>query len=145
VSARVFWPPAEAAQADYEMLRTCVLEAGSLPAGLAAARFARRGLAGLIAWPVAEPVLHAELAGAARPVDPRRRPARAGAGGLLPVLARGGRRAGRAGRPGSGGMIMKAVIYALLAPARRGRVLAGLAAPPPSPRSLVPPARPPRA
>jgi len=76
VSARVFWPPAEAAQADYEMLRTCVLEAGSLPAGLAAARFARRGLAGLIAWPAAEPVLRAELAGAARPpwtpdADPR--------------------------------------------------------------------------
>jgi hypothetical protein len=76
VSARVFWPPAEAAQADYEMLRTCVLEAGSLPAGLAAARFARRGLAGLIAWPAAEPVFRAELAGAARPpwtpgADPR--------------------------------------------------------------------------
>jgi hypothetical protein len=76
VSARVFWPPAEAAQADYEMLRTCVLEAGSLPAGLAATRFARRGLAGLIAWPAAEPVFCAELAGAARPpwtpdADPR--------------------------------------------------------------------------
>jgi hypothetical protein len=76
VSARVFWPPAEAAQADYEMLRTCVLEARSLPAGLAAARFARRGLAGLIAWPAAEPVFRAELAGAARPpwtpdADPR--------------------------------------------------------------------------
>jgi hypothetical protein len=27
----------------------------------------RRGLAGLIAWPVAEPVFHAELVGAARP------------------------------------------------------------------------------
>jgi hypothetical protein len=76
VSARVFWPPAEAAQADYEMLRGCVLGAGSLPAGLAAARFARRGLAGLIAWPAAEPVFRAELAGAARPpwtpaADPR--------------------------------------------------------------------------
>lgn len=76
MSARVFWPPAEAAQADYEMLRSCVLEAGSLPAGLAAARFARRGLAGLIAWPAAEPVFRAELAGAARPpwtpdADPR--------------------------------------------------------------------------
>jgi hypothetical protein len=76
VSARVFWPPAEAAQADYEMLRACVLEAGRLPAGLAAARFARRGLAGLIAWPAAEPVFRARLAGAARPpwtpdADPR--------------------------------------------------------------------------
>ena len=76
MSTRVFWPPAEAAQADYEMLRACVLEAGSLPAGLAAARFARRGLAGLIAWPAAEPVFRAGLAAAARPpwtpgADPR--------------------------------------------------------------------------
>jgi len=76
VSARVFWPPAEAAQADYEMLRAHLLERGGLPAGLAAARFARRGLAGLIAWPAAEPDFRAELAGAARPpwtpaADPR--------------------------------------------------------------------------
>ena len=72
----MFWPPAEAAQADYEMLRACVLAAGSLPGGLAAARFARRGLAGLIAWPAAEPDFRAQLAGAARPpwtphADPR--------------------------------------------------------------------------
>ena len=76
MSTRVFWPPAEAAQADYEMLRACVLEAGRLPAGLAAARFARRGLAGLIAWPAAEPDFRAEWCGAARPrwtphADPR--------------------------------------------------------------------------
>ena len=76
MSARVFWPPAEAAQADYEMLRGCMLQAGCLPAGPAAARFARRGLAGLIAWPAAEPVFRAELARAARPpwtpdADPR--------------------------------------------------------------------------
>jgi hypothetical protein len=76
VSGRVFWPPGEAAQADYEMLRGCVLAGGCLPAGLAAARFARRGLAGLIAWPAAEPDFRAELAGAARPpwtpgADPR--------------------------------------------------------------------------
>ena len=76
MSDRVFWPPAEAAQADYEMLRSCVLQAGRLPAGPAAARFARRGLAGLIAWPAAEPDFRAELAGAARPpwtpaADPR--------------------------------------------------------------------------
>ena len=45
MSARLFWPPGEAAQADYEMLRSCVLQAGRLPAGLAGARFARRGLA----------------------------------------------------------------------------------------------------
>jgi hypothetical protein len=72
----VFWPPGEAAQADYEMLRACLLEAGSVPAGLAAARFARSGLAGLIAWPAAEPDFRAELAGAVRPpwtpdADPR--------------------------------------------------------------------------
>ena len=76
MSARVFWPPAEAAQADYEMLRACVLQAAGLPAGLAGARFARRGLAGLIAWPAAGPVFRAGLAGAARPpwtpdADPR--------------------------------------------------------------------------
>jgi hypothetical protein len=76
MSARVFWPPAEAAQADYEMLRACVLEAGSPPAGPTAARFARRGLAGLIAWPAAGPAFRAELAGAPRPpwtphTDPR--------------------------------------------------------------------------
>jgi len=76
VSPRAFWPPAEAAQADYEMLRAHLLERGGLPAGLAAARFARRGLAGLIAWPAAEPVFRAELCGAARPpwtphADPR--------------------------------------------------------------------------
>ena len=76
MSARVFWPPAEAAQADYEMLRACLLQAGALPAGLAAARFARRGLAGLIAWPAAEPDFRAGLLGAARPpwtphADPR--------------------------------------------------------------------------
>jgi hypothetical protein len=83
VTGRVFWPPAEAAQADYEMLRACLLQAGALPAGLAAARFARRGLAGLIAWPAAEPDFRAELAGAARPpwtpgADPREQALAAG-------------------------------------------------------------------
>lgn len=67
MSARAFWPPAEAAQADYEMLRACLLGHGALPDDLAAARFARRGLAGLIAWPAAEPVFAGELLGAARP------------------------------------------------------------------------------
>ena len=76
MSTRVFWPPAEAAQADYEMLRAHLLDHGAMPGGLAAARFARRGLAGLIAWPAAEPDFRAELAGAARPpwtpgADPR--------------------------------------------------------------------------
>jgi hypothetical protein len=76
VTARSFWPPAEAAQVDYETLRTHLLEHGRLPDGLAAARFVRRGVAGLIAWPSAEPVFHADLRGADRPAwtphaDPR--------------------------------------------------------------------------
>ena len=76
MTARSFWPPAEASQVDYETLRAHLLEHGRLPDGLAAARFARRGVAGLIAWPAAEPVFVAELLGAARPAwtphaDPR--------------------------------------------------------------------------
>jgi hypothetical protein len=67
VNARVFWPPAEAAQADYERLRAHLLGHGVLPVDLPAARFARRGLAGLIAWPASEPVFAGELPGAARP------------------------------------------------------------------------------
>jgi hypothetical protein len=71
-----FWPAGEAAQADYETLRRQLLATGALTDSLTAARFARRGLAGLIAWPAAEPVFRAELAGAARPAwspyqDPR--------------------------------------------------------------------------
>ena len=71
-----FWPVAESAQADYEGLRAAVLATGALPVGVAAARFSRRGLAGLIAWPAAEPVFTAGLRGAARPAwspyaDPR--------------------------------------------------------------------------
>jgi hypothetical protein len=76
VSVQSFWPPVEAAQVDYETLRAQVLEPSGPPQGLAAARFARRGLAGLIAWPSAEPVFVAELVAAARPAwtpqeDPR--------------------------------------------------------------------------
>jgi len=52
-------------------------------------------------------------------LDPRRRPARAGAGRLLSAPARRGRRAGRAGRPGDGGMVMKAVIYARVSTERQ--------------------------
>ena len=62
-----FWPVREAAQSDYETLRQQMLATGALPDCLAAARFSRRGLAGLIAWPAAEPVFVAELVGAARP------------------------------------------------------------------------------
>jgi len=76
VSARSFWPPVEAAQVDYETLRANALESSGWLEGLAAARFARRGLAGLITWPAAEPVFVAELLAAARPAwtphnDPR--------------------------------------------------------------------------
>ena len=76
MNARSFWPPLEAAQVDYETLRAHVLAPCGAPEGLAAARFARRGLAGLIAWPSAEPVFIAELLAAARPAwtpyeDPR--------------------------------------------------------------------------
>jgi hypothetical protein len=53
VSGR-FWPIAEPAQADYERLRAAVV-AGEAIDELVAARFARRGLAGLIAWPRSEP------------------------------------------------------------------------------------------
>ncbi len=70
-----FWPIGEAAQADYEALREGVL-AGHPMSSLAAARFARRGLAGLIAWPAAEPLFAAIEIGAERPpwtpyADPR--------------------------------------------------------------------------
>jgi hypothetical protein len=75
-SQRSFWPVGEAAQADYEALRTHVLTAGALPDSMSAARFGRRGLAGLIAWPSSEPIFQAEVIGAIRPpwtpqADPR--------------------------------------------------------------------------
>jgi len=93
VSARSFWPPAEAAQVDYETLRGHVLELTGLPEGLAAARFARRGLGGMIAWPSAEPVFVAELLAAAclawRPhEDPRVVALTAGHEFLLDAAAR---------------------------------------------------------
>jgi hypothetical protein len=92
VSARSFWPPVQAAQVDYETLRTHALEPGGLPGGIAAARFARRGLAGLIAWPSAEPVFVAELLAAARPAwtpheDPRLAALAAGYEFLLDLAA----------------------------------------------------------
>jgi hypothetical protein len=107
VSARVFWPPAEAAQADYETLRAYLLEAGSLPAGLAAARFARRGLAGLIAWPAAQPDFRAEPVGAARPPwtphpTPVSRRWRRLTSSCSTRLARWQRPAARSGMAGSG-------------------------------------------
>ena len=64
---RRFWPAGEAAQADYESLRAHALATDAPPDSLAAARFDRRGVAGLIAWPSAEPVFDAALLGAHRP------------------------------------------------------------------------------
>jgi hypothetical protein len=75
VSGR-FWPIAEAAQADYELLREIALTSGELGELLAARRFERRGLAGLISWPAAEPAYLGSVIGAPRPAwcgaeDPR--------------------------------------------------------------------------
>jgi len=63
---RAFWPIGEAAQADYEALRIQAL-AGEQAASMSAARFARRGLAGLIAWPASEPVFTGPVLGGTRP------------------------------------------------------------------------------
>ena len=94
MSARSFWPPVQAAQVDYETLRAHVCEHSGLPEGLAATRFARRGVAGLIAWPSAEPVFVADLLlAAARPAwtpheDPRVAALAAGYEFLLDAAAR---------------------------------------------------------
>jgi hypothetical protein len=63
---RRFWPPAEAAQVDYEQLRAAVLEGCPL-AGPAAARFESEGLWGLIRKPAAPERFTARLWGAIRP------------------------------------------------------------------------------
>jgi hypothetical protein len=88
------WPPAEGAQVDYERLRAAVL-AGAPLLGQAAARFARCGLAGLIAHPAADEDgqdqgFLAVLGGARRPAwsphaDPRLDALAAGYGLLLSV------------------------------------------------------------
>jgi hypothetical protein len=106
VSLRSFWPPIEAAQVDYEILRAHAVESSRWPEGLAAARFARRGLAGLIAWPAAEPVFVAELLAAARPAwtphqDPRLAALAAGYQFLLDAAAHVNSAAGLA-LPGKG-------------------------------------------
>ena len=71
---RGFWPIGEAAQADYEELRGAALT-GCRSLGSISLRFESRGLAGLIAWPAAEPVFAASVVGASRPPwvseDPR--------------------------------------------------------------------------
>jgi hypothetical protein len=76
--SRRFWPICEPAQADYEQLREIVLAGGEVGEMLAARRFARRGLAGLISWPSAEPAYLGSMIGARRPPwcgceDPRER------------------------------------------------------------------------
>ena len=63
--SRRFWPIGETAQANYEVLRAAILS-GAPMQSLAAARFGRRGLAGLIAWPAGHPVYAAVMVGAAR-------------------------------------------------------------------------------
>ena len=63
---RAFWPVGEAAQADYEALREAAL-AGAVPCGVAARRFWRAGLAGLVVRPAAQPVFVAEVLATARP------------------------------------------------------------------------------
>lgn len=93
MSAQSFWPPVLAAQIDYERLRAHLLEYDRLPEDLAAARFGRRGLAGLISWPVSEPIFIAELGGAPRPAwsphaDPRVDALAAGYQFLLDAAAR---------------------------------------------------------
>lgn len=79
------------------MLRDHVLAHGGLPNSLTAARFLRRGLAGLITWPAGEPIFRAELHGAVRPPwtpreDPRLSALAAGYQLLL-------------GRPGEGAVV----------------------------------------
>ncbi len=74
--SRRFWPPAEAAQTEYERLRLAALAGAPCPSELALARFRRRGLAGLIGWTETEPAWLGELVGAERPAwcgreDPR--------------------------------------------------------------------------
>ena len=122
VSARSFWPPIEAAQVDYETLRAHVLEPFGLPEGLAAARFARRGLAGLIAWPSAEPVFVAELRRRCPSgLDTARRSARGGAGGGLPVPARRRRARGFGCGTGTTGRrpAVRAALYARVSTERQ--------------------------
>jgi len=87
VSSR-FWPVAEPAQADYEQLRALVLAGERCGELLAARRFERRGLAGLISWPQAERDYLGSVTGACRPAwcgsdDPREQRLRDAYGFLL--------------------------------------------------------------
>jgi hypothetical protein len=82
VSSR-FWPVAEPAQADYERLRALVLAGERCDQLLAARRFERRGLAGLISWPGLDLALTVPRPGQA---GARKRPPEQGECGL-PRLA----------------------------------------------------------
>ena len=82
------WPVAESAQADYERLRALALAGEPRDELLASRRFERRGLAGLISWPAAEPDYLGSLVGACRPAwsgseDPREQRLRDAYGFLL--------------------------------------------------------------
>lgn len=84
---RVFWPVAEASQADYEALRAAAIS-GVAACDPAARRFARAGLAGLIVAPMARPGFLAVMAVVPRPAwspyaDPRADALAAGYGLLL--------------------------------------------------------------
>jgi hypothetical protein len=86
-----FWPPAEAAQVDYERLRAAAL-AGTPLLGPTATCVARRGLAGLLTWPGVEQdgEFTAAVCGGRRPAwtpyaDPRLDVLAAGYGLLLGV------------------------------------------------------------
>ncbi|MGH9012244.1 MAG: hypothetical protein ACRDYF_20735 [Acidimicrobiia bacterium] len=94
---RALWPPAEAAQVDYEALRSAVLD-GQTPDEFVAARFAQAGLAGLIAAPAADGLMVVSVVGARRPPwspheDPREV---ALAEGFELLLAAAGLESGRA-------------------------------------------------
>jgi hypothetical protein len=72
---RSFWPPAEAAQTDYEQLRASEL-AGVPLASPSALRFAKGGLAAVVGHPTSEPVFSGIVLGGKRPswspyADPR--------------------------------------------------------------------------
>ena len=82
------WPVSEPAQADYERLRALALAGEACGELLAARRFERRGLAGLISWPAAEPDYLGSVIGARRPAwcgsdDPREQQLRDAYGFLL--------------------------------------------------------------
>lgn len=73
--SRPFWPISEPGQTDYEILREAVLSGQSLQT-VAAARFARQGIVGLITQPSTETSFTSFVIGAERPAwtpyaDPR--------------------------------------------------------------------------